>query len=922
MNAERWQKIKIILEESIELDFVARQAFLEKSCGGDLDLRREIENLLEFENFEDDPLEQAAFSVITENEPPLKNLIGKRIGNYKITEELGAGGMGAVFLVERIDGAFRHKAAVKLIKRGMDTDAILRRFYNERQILATLEHPNVARLIDGGATDDDLPYFVMEYVKGQPLDEYCDKKRLSIPERLEIFRRVCSAVAYAHRQSVIHRDLKPSNILVSEDGTPKLLDFGIAKILRSESADETNEVTETLFRAMTPRYASPEQIKGERLTTASDIYSLGVLLYELLTGRSPYKTAKNNSAITAEMVSREIPERPSAAITRASDAATNGDGKTETEEYISRTRGGIEPEKLRRDLRGNLDDIVLMSLAKNPQDRYELVEDFSDDIQRHLQGLKIRARKTAAQRGTAIFKRQVFANWRTSLAFVLLFLLVAGAASGFSVYFMKKSDESAIETTKFKSIAVLPFKYTGESVSDENPMLGAGLADFLIAKFGQTKKLEVRPMSAVQSYIGGDVRPQPIGQNLGVDTVLSGIIKRENDAVSINAELTSVIDGRTIWKKSYNGNTHELVSLQNKLSEEVMQFFTPQLTDDERKTLTEQRTNNAKAYELYVRGRHFLRNRNPEGYVNAIENFKQAVNLDANYADAYAGLADGYALLSCVVPFNGRHEKMRLAKEYAHRAIELDENLANPHATLGFIGWRYDWKWEESDREFKRAIELNPSYAQAHHWYSYLLVRVNRFDEAVAEIKNALDLDPLSPIIYQDYVEILFYSRRYDETIKAADKALEIAPFSSQYITELKAAANAYKGNHDEFIRIRRQIVETNGNKPEDLVALAAAYFSIDRKKEGQQILDDLRRRGENIDLLVKNDYWISGNMKPILDNLQVEYENRGASITTIHNYPGWDDFRSDPRIREYINRAGTSQYMIKPEKPDQTELQ
>lgn len=317
MTPQDWQKVKSILERAIELAPESRSGFLDKNCRNDNDLRQEVESLLEFEQLEADLLEQEAVSTVLQNPPDN----GKKIGHYKILNELGTGGMGAVFLAERADGEFVQKVALKVVKKGMDSEAILRRFQIERQILANLNHLNIARLLDGGTTVEGLPFFAMEYIEGKPLDEYCDQHKLSISDRLEIFRQVCSAVDYAHQHSVIHRDLKPSNILVTNNGTPKLLDFGIAKILRSESSTQTTDITETIFRAMTPRYASPEQIRGERLTASTDIYSLGVLLYELLTGCSPYKIKTHQPAEIARFISEQMPDRPSTAITRAEEFA-------------------------------------------------------------------------------------------------------------------------------------------------------------------------------------------------------------------------------------------------------------------------------------------------------------------------------------------------------------------------------------------------------------------------------------------------------------------------------------------------------------------------------------------------------------------------------------------------------------------------
>ena len=303
MNAERWQKVKLILEDALEIAPFARSAFLEKSCV-DNEMRREVESLLEFET--EDALDETAFSHLTDNHS--RSLIGKQIGKYKILSEIGAGGMGAVYLAERADGAFEQKVALKLIRRAVVSDFALRRFVNERQILASLDHPHIAHLVDGGTTDDDLPYFVMEYVEGANIIEYVRCENLTLEAKLDLFREICAAVSFAHQNLVIHRDLKPSNILVTRDGIPKLLDFGIAKLVKTEVSTQTA----TQHFAFTPEYASPEQIRGEKLTTATDIYSLGVILYELLTEMRPFKFEGKSIAQVIESVTQNESTAPSA----------------------------------------------------------------------------------------------------------------------------------------------------------------------------------------------------------------------------------------------------------------------------------------------------------------------------------------------------------------------------------------------------------------------------------------------------------------------------------------------------------------------------------------------------------------------------------------------------------------------------------
>lgn len=335
-----------------------------------------------------------------------------RLGNYKIVKEIGRGGMGTVYLAERADEQYEKRVAIKLIKRGMDTESVLRHFRNERQILASFDHPNIAHLFDGGTSGEGLPYFVMEYVEGVPIDRYSYSNGLAIVERLKLFREVCAAVSYAHRHAVIHRDIKPSNILVTSDGAPKLLDFGIAKML--EPGDGSDALmTATGTRPMTPEYASPEQVSGQAVTTSTDVYSLGVVLYELLTGHLPYRFASRSPLDVSRAITEQNPERPSTAIRNRDSRSENGDPTD--------SRFTIRDSRL---LRGDLDNIMLMALRKEPARRYQSVEQFSDDIRRYLEARPILARKDSVGYRAAKFVRRN--RTATAAAALLLISLILG----------------------------------------------------------------------------------------------------------------------------------------------------------------------------------------------------------------------------------------------------------------------------------------------------------------------------------------------------------------------------------------------------------------------------------------------------------------------------------------------------------------
>ena len=426
MNKDQWQQIEKIFYAAMELPREDREAFIRQACAGNEELLGELQALLEANrdaaSFLDAPVNMPPHSgtfspTLVMPHPEAKTGAamesGVRIGAYRLIREIGRGGMGAVWLAERADGQFYQQVAIKLLHAGSENEEVIRRFRHERQILASLDHSNIARLLDGGTTEDGRPYFVMEYIEGLPIDQYCRQHQLSVDDRLRLFRTVCAAVHYAHQNLVIHRDLKPSNIAVTEDGTPKLLDFGIAKLIQpdlSRSYDTLTGVT-----PMTPAYASPEQVRGEKLTTASDVYSLGVVLYELLTGRSPYRLKAQSFGELMRAVVEQEPERPSTAITRADE--------TPPTNPIT-----FEPtDKLRRRLSGDIDSIVLMALRKEAPLRYSSVEQFSEDLRRYLEGLP-----TMARRGTLGYRAMKYIRRNkvpVAAALLILFSLLGGIAA-------------------------------------------------------------------------------------------------------------------------------------------------------------------------------------------------------------------------------------------------------------------------------------------------------------------------------------------------------------------------------------------------------------------------------------------------------------------------------------------------------------
>ncbi len=426
MTPERFRQIRNLFDAVLERDAASRNSFLSEACQGDEPLRTEIERLLAAHQQRASLLDRlVARPELLTGEPG--RMEGRRVDHYEILRELGHGGMGSVYLAARTDDVYRKPVALKVVRPESSTPETIARFRREREILASLDHPNIARLLDGGTTPEGLPYFVMDFVEGRPIDIYCDEHELTVADRMRLYRSVCAAVEYAHQRGLVHRDLKPGNILVTADGVPKLLDFGIAKLLRSESESEETAtfVTRAGLRLMTPEYASPEQVRGEMVGPASDIYSLGVILYELLTGHRPYRLRSRLIHEVMRVICEEEPTRPSTAVTESEPRLVLGEEKPVmvTPQIICRSRE-TTPSELRRELSGDVDNILLRTLRKNPQERYASAKDLSDDLQHRLDGQPVSAQSQSLiyQAGKLLRKHQ---GWAIAAA-----VLVVGIATG------------------------------------------------------------------------------------------------------------------------------------------------------------------------------------------------------------------------------------------------------------------------------------------------------------------------------------------------------------------------------------------------------------------------------------------------------------------------------------------------------------
>jgi serine/threonine protein kinase/tetratricopeptide (TPR) repeat protein len=884
-SPEKHQRVMSILADVMECDTGERENLLAQWCGHDESLRQEVECLLRDETpaqgFMEEPLLNVAMGLQTEEE---ESLLGTHIGPYLIIDEIGRGGMGDVYLARRSDDEYQRRVAIKLIKRGMDSNLIQRRFRNERQILANLDHQHIARLYDGGTTEDGRAFLVMEYVSGEAIDVYADTQKLSTTERLKLFLAVCDAVQYAHRQQVIHRDLKPSNILVNKEGVPKLLDFGIAKFLDGEAAADA---TTLAWRLLTPEYASPEQIRGEQSTVASDVYSLGAVLYELLTGHRPHPLTKRRGSdgMAHPIVTRE-PERPSSIVSRIEGRATRSRAqpRTITPESVSESRDGA-PERLRRSLRGDLDNIVLMALRKDPQRRYASVEDFSNDLRRHLARQPVLARKDSlGYRGRRFFERN-----RTSVISAAVVAVVC-LLIGVSLNFFTRHTKPPIT-----SIGVLPFVNVGQDQQVE--YLADGLTISLIDYLSRLPHLNVPGHNSVRRYKGQALDSIAAGRALKVDTLMLGRATTNGETLSVSVEVIDAPTNQIIWNKRFDGRVSEVLLLQQQIAEEVTRSLGLTISAEARAQFHRPNTRNAEAYRLYLRGDYFWNLRTELGLARATDLFRGAIDQDPNYALAYSGLANSYGLLGAYRSLKP-DEVFPKARNAALRARELDADLAEAYTSLAFVSWLYEWDWAAADQAFRRAIELKPSYVLAHHWYGLYLAEMGRFEEAIASEKRALERDPLSVYVNADLGRVYYYARRYDDAFAQYRKTIEMNPNFGGFYSEL---GELYEQTDmfDEYISAVNPVVAH---------AEAGRQLFAQRGRKGYW--EEIWRQISNRSPHRWTEYYELarvaarlGKKDKAFENLNRAYDVRDHFMTQLKVDPILDPLRSDPRYHELLRR-------------------
>jgi serine/threonine-protein kinase len=739
--SEKWDQVKEILALALEQESGERNSFIRKACGEDEELRAEVESLAAHYNRADSLLENSPAANLLSIQPD--RIIGKRLGAYRVVRAIGHGGMAVVYLGERDDDNFRKSVAIKMVMPGPNSEEIFRRFRNERQALAAIDHPNIVKLLDGGSTEEGLPYLVMDYVDGMPIDQYCDLHHLSIESRLHLFCTVCSAVQYAHEQLIIHRDLKPGNILITRQGVPRLLDFGIAKLLNPEFF-QTTLITQTNWRPMTPEYASPEQMRGQSVTKASDVYSLGVLLYELLTGHRTHRYSAQSLLEVERAICEEEVEKPSSVVDRTEYQTSRG-GTTQSAinpEAASANRS-LDPGGLRRRLQGDLDTIVMKALRKQPQDRYVSVAEFSNDIERHLSGKPVTARKlTIADHGGRFLHKH-----RESLATALVFLLVMAGLIAWETREIWKpkvgQGPTTDRTTPRSSVAVLGFKnLSGRS---DTAWISTALSEMLAGELGAGEKLRMVPSETVAraksdlslpdtESLSADTLAR-LRTNLGSDFVVLGsyldLGKTSEGQIRLDLRLQDTAKGETIAEISQTSSEAEMLDLVSRTGRRLREALgVSEVSPFEATGVRASAPSNPDAMRFYAEGLDKLR---VFDALSARDLLNRAAGVDPSYPLVHSALATVWMRL-------GYNQN---AIDEARKALDLAGKLSREdHALIEARYYEASKNWEKAIETYRSLYGFFPDSLEYGLHLANAQVGGERANDALNTIAQLRSLSP------------------------------------------------------------------------------------------------------------------------------------------------------------------------------------
>jgi serine/threonine protein kinase/Tfp pilus assembly protein PilF len=774
---------------------------------------------------------------------------GSRLDRYEVLSLLGEGGMGEVYLAQ--DSRLRRKVAIKLLPAEFTRDADrVHRFQQEAYAASALNHPNIITIYEIGEVDGTW-FIATEYIEGRTLRQQMNSGRLALADKLEAAAQIASALAAAHAAGIVHRDIKPENVIVRPDGLVKVLDFGLAKLSEDPFSRTTlGNTTETGVVMGTVRYMSPEQARGQKVDARTDIFSLGVVLYEMLAGKSPF-----SGVTTADLIAALLGEEP-LPISR----------------YVPEAPEGLER-------------LVTRSLRKDRDERYSSAQAMFSEL---------KELKRSSETEPELESGRVFGNKRHKKAVLPALAAVLIAALSI-LYFTPRG--SAID-----SIAVLPFINMSEDPTTE--YLSDGISDSVINRL--SPYLRVISLNSVLRYKGKQIDAQSVGQELKVRAVLIGRMTQRGDELSFSAELVDVHDNRRLWGEQYpNRQLADLINLQEEIAQEISEKLRLRLSGEDQQRLARRETEDSEAYRLYLQGRFYWNKFTADGFNKSIEYFEGAIKKDPNYSLAYSGLADSYSLLGeigAVLP----REAFPQARDYAVKALALDEKLAQAHLSLGIVKLFYDWDLAEAEKGLRRAKELAPNDPQVYHFYGHYLQWAEQLDAGRKEIKRGLDLDPTNLVINAEYGMADYYLRRHDVAIGQLQKTLEL---DSSFVLASVWLAYSYEqqGKYGEALaelEKARKIDPIWSAIPAEIALVTA---SQGKKAEARKMISELseRRRREYIDpTSIALIYVALDDKDQAFAWLEKAYQERAGTLPWMKIDPMFDPLRKDGRFDNLQRRV------------------
>jgi len=823
---------------------------------------------------------------------------GTRLGRYEIRSHIRSGGMGDVY--EATDTELGRTLALKTLPEEFASDpSRMRRFVQEARAASGLNHPNILTIYEI-KQDGPTPFIATEFIDGVTLRKRITGGRIGLMEAVDIAIQIASALDAAHKAGIVHRDVKPENVMLRTDGYVKVLDFGLARPTETKLDADTLVNTEIGMIVGTARYMSPEQARGHKVDGRTDIFSLGVVLYEMIAGRSPFE-GSTNSDVVASILKEQPP--PLADYLPGAPA--------ELQETVSR------------------------ALAKDKDERYQTVEELLSNLKKLRQELEFEDQLDRSERigfhrtpeaVTATMPAQsATANERQALSTqaskmlterprlerrtLVTALLVVTAVLAMVAYLYFARTAQAID-----SIAVLPFTYTNAdqnvAVRPDAEWVSDGITESIINNLSHVPNLKVIARSSVFRYKGKVVDPQVVGRELKVRAVVTGKVVQIGDTLSIQTELVDVKNQTQLWGEKYRRKVSDVIDLPEDISQEISEGLKLELTGEEKKQLAKRYTKDPRAYELYWKGRYHWNQRRDEEIKEAIKDFQEAIKIDPQYALAYSGLADCY-VLGNVMQLPPK-ESMPIATDAAAKALAIDNQLAEAHTSLAKIKLSYEWDWTGAEAEFKQAIQLNPGYATAHQWYGVYLSEMGRHDESIKERTEAQELDPLSLSIATGLARALYWGRRYDEAIQRLQTTLNKDPTYADTYWSL-GLVYEQKRMYAEAIAAFQQAIELSKTpefsegKPEMLAALGHANALAGKKDVAARILEQVRTITTSQRYVspysVALIYVALDEKDAAFDWLERGYNERDENFIHLKVDPRLDSIRSDSHFQNLLQR-------------------